>query len=111
LGGVLPSGESWVFAVPPNWHGITEIDFFVKHIYNIHDQGTIRPLASLPAMDPCILFEAGGEYYYINFCNDFLVRHGSDFASPDDFLRRREEFEGVTEELPADANQRWQGGP
>ncbi|KAJ6448253.1 hypothetical protein C8R45DRAFT_1224731 [Mycena sanguinolenta] len=49
-------------------------------------QGTIRPLAFLPVQDPCIVFKAGGNYYYIETCTGYVEDFGGDFASDDDFL-------------------------
>ncbi|KAJ6503576.1 hypothetical protein C8R45DRAFT_973277 [Mycena sanguinolenta] len=72
------------FRVRPSWHDLSEIDFFVRKVWNI--QGTIRPLAYLPICDPCIVFEADGQYYYLDTCSDYLDHFGGNFASDDEFL-------------------------
>ncbi|KAJ6614050.1 hypothetical protein B0H10DRAFT_2221656 [Mycena sp. CBHHK59/15] len=92
--------QSWFFTVPPDWHDLTEIDFYVKRLLKI--PGAIRPLAFLRACDPCLVFAADGEYYYINTCTEFLERFGGDFASDDEFLARLPGLKGVLEAFPAD---------
>ncbi|KAJ6619214.1 hypothetical protein B0H10DRAFT_2217073 [Mycena sp. CBHHK59/15] len=97
--------DTTFFLVPLEWHNLSEIDFCVKRLLKV--QGTIHPLAYLRMTDPCILFEADGQYYYINCCNDFLVRYGREFVSDDDFLTRRLQIKSVVEEFPLHSNQQY----
>ncbi|KAJ7467561.1 hypothetical protein FB451DRAFT_1258870 [Mycena latifolia] len=70
--------------VHPMWYDLTAMEFFVKRVAKV--AGTIRPLAYLPGVDPCVAFEAAGKYYYLNTASDYLERFGGDFDSHDDFL-------------------------
>ncbi|KAJ7256736.1 hypothetical protein C8J57DRAFT_1344205 [Mycena rebaudengoi] len=93
------------FAVSSDWHDLTEMDFFVKRLFKI--PGTIRPLAFLDYYEPCIVFEAGGEYCYLDTgSNDYLIHYGHAFASEDDFLaafiHRHPPLEGTIHEFPDD---------
>ncbi|KAJ7222543.1 hypothetical protein GGX14DRAFT_429031, partial [Mycena pura] len=74
------------FTVPPEWHDLTEMDFFARRVYKL--PGTVRPLAYLmDTPEACIAFEAGGEYYYLDTASrNFLVCYGGDFTSHDSFL-------------------------
>ncbi|KAF8139449.1 hypothetical protein K438DRAFT_1995990 [Mycena galopus ATCC 62051] len=69
------------------WHDLTELDFYVRRLFRIH--GPIRLLAFLDFYELCILFEASGEYCYLdtggNDCQ-CLVHYGHAFESPDEFL-------------------------
>ncbi|KAJ7251668.1 hypothetical protein C8J57DRAFT_1352228, partial [Mycena rebaudengoi] len=94
-----------LFAVSSDWHDLTEMDFFVKRLFKI--PGTIRPLAFLDYYKPCIVFEAGGEYCYLDTgSNDYLIHFGHAFASQDDFLaafiHRHPPLEGTIHEFPDD---------
>ncbi|KAJ7204736.1 hypothetical protein GGX14DRAFT_646032 [Mycena pura] len=73
------------FDVEDGWHDLSEVDFFVKRVAKV--QGEIRPLAFLPFHDPCIAFEAGGKYYFLNTATSYLDDFGGDYASDDDFLK------------------------
>ncbi|KAF8181235.1 hypothetical protein K438DRAFT_1768068 [Mycena galopus ATCC 62051] len=79
--------DEWTFfTVPTGWHDLTEMDYYVKRVFNL--PGTIRPLAFLDYQEPCIAFEADGEYYYIDTAsNEHLAHFGSNFTSDDHFLR------------------------
>ncbi|KAJ7207163.1 hypothetical protein GGX14DRAFT_698292 [Mycena pura] len=91
--------EYGVFLLGPGWHDLTEFDFYVKRLLNI--PGTPHPLAFLPyGPDPCVVFEASGEYYFLNLCKDYLERFGGDFASDDDFLARLPHATGKRKWLP-----------
>ncbi|KAJ7902324.1 hypothetical protein B0H13DRAFT_758747 [Mycena leptocephala] len=93
------------FKVPSHWHDLTEIDFHVKRVFGI--RGTVRPIAFKPLCEPCVLFEAGGEYYCITLVETVLVRYGGDFTGPDDFLKRRSSIEPVVEEFPDDYEEKY----
>ncbi|KAJ7226818.1 hypothetical protein GGX14DRAFT_627143 [Mycena pura] len=73
------------FTVEYGWHDLSEVDFFVKRVAKV--RGEIRPLAFLPFDDPCIVFEAGGKYYFLNTAVSYLDDFGGDYASDDDFLK------------------------
>ncbi|KAF8139446.1 hypothetical protein K438DRAFT_2030561 [Mycena galopus ATCC 62051] len=93
------------FAVTSFWHDLTEMDFFLRRIFKI--PGPIRPLAFLDYYEPCILFEASGEYCYLDTgSNDYLIHYGHAFASPDEFLtafiHRHTPLEGTVYEFPED---------
>ncbi|KAJ6447598.1 hypothetical protein C8R45DRAFT_1047486 [Mycena sanguinolenta] len=75
---------SHFFTASREWHGLSEMEFCVESVLEI--QGTIRPLAFLPVQDPCIVFKAGGNYYYLETCTGYVEDFGGDFASDDDFL-------------------------
>ncbi|KAF8183211.1 hypothetical protein K438DRAFT_1766895 [Mycena galopus ATCC 62051] len=72
------------FCISPEWHDLANMEFFVQRVCKV--RGTIRPLAFLPFPDACIAFEAGGQYYYLDTCRDYLERFGGNFASDDEFL-------------------------
>ncbi|KAJ6473760.1 hypothetical protein C8R45DRAFT_1103443 [Mycena sanguinolenta] len=93
------------FCVSPQWHDLTTSDFFIQRVCKIHDP--VRPLAFLPLPDACIAFEAGGEYFYLDTCTDFLERFGGDFASDDAFLAaltRPPGLTGTTYRFPNDTD-------
>ncbi|KAJ7510822.1 hypothetical protein B0H11DRAFT_2269348 [Mycena galericulata] len=70
--------------VHPMWYDLTMMEFFVRRVAKV--TGTIRPLAYLPGVDPCVAFEAAGKYYYLNTASDYLERFGGGFSSHDAFL-------------------------
>ncbi|KAJ6512489.1 hypothetical protein C8R45DRAFT_960572 [Mycena sanguinolenta] len=72
------------FTVGREWYDLTKMEFFVKRVMKIG--GTIRPLAFLPVQDPCIVFEAGGNYYFLDTCTSYVEDFGGNFASDDGFL-------------------------
>ncbi|KAF8171231.1 hypothetical protein K438DRAFT_2024115 [Mycena galopus ATCC 62051] len=93
------------FCISPEWHDLTEMEFFIKRLCKV--RGTIRPLAFLPFPEPCIAFEAGGMYYYLDTCRDFLERFGHNFASDDAFLSaftRRRRILGKLYRFPDDTD-------
>ncbi|KAF7335876.1 hypothetical protein MSAN_02324500 [Mycena sanguinolenta] len=80
-----PLIKRWFFAVKHVWHDLSEMEFLVHRV--AHIEGTIRPLAFVPdSPEPLVLFEAGGEYYYLNTLNDYWESYGGNFASHDAFL-------------------------
>ncbi|KAF8171232.1 hypothetical protein K438DRAFT_2024116 [Mycena galopus ATCC 62051] len=72
------------FYISPEWHDLASMEFFIQRVCKI--RGTIRPLAFLPVPGACIAFKAGGKYYYLDTCKDFLERFDGKFASDDEFL-------------------------
>ncbi|KAF7358577.1 hypothetical protein MSAN_01196000 [Mycena sanguinolenta] len=93
------------FTISPEWHDLTNMEFFIQRVCKI--RGTIRPLAFMPIPDACIAFEAGGKYYYLDTCKDFLERFGGNFASDDEFLAaftRRPRIGGALYRFPDDTD-------
>ncbi|KAJ6496029.1 hypothetical protein C8R45DRAFT_1072369 [Mycena sanguinolenta] len=91
------------FAAAPQWHGVTELEFLVKHFP--HVQGTIFPLAYLSVAGPCIVFEAGGKYHFLSTTTEFLESFDGAFASDDEFLAaftRPPHIRGMVHEFPED---------
>ncbi|KAJ6447599.1 hypothetical protein C8R45DRAFT_1224857 [Mycena sanguinolenta] len=72
------------FAVSQEWHDLSEMEFFVKRVMKIG--GTIRPLAYLAVQDPCIVFEASGNYYFLDRCTNYVEHFGGHFVSDENFL-------------------------
>ncbi|KAJ7062261.1 hypothetical protein C8F01DRAFT_1368887 [Mycena amicta] len=66
------------------WYDLSEMEFFVRRVAKV--PGTIRPLAFLDGVDPCIAFEADGQYYWLNTASSYLESFGGDFSSHDAFL-------------------------
>ncbi|KAF8128336.1 hypothetical protein K438DRAFT_1789558 [Mycena galopus ATCC 62051] len=98
------------FAVSSYWHDLSEMDFFLRRIFKI--PGPIRPLAFLDYYEPCILFEASGEYCYLDTgSNDYLIHYGHAFASPDEFLAAfthpDSPLEGTVYKFPEDTEERY----
>ncbi|KAF7357138.1 hypothetical protein MSAN_01308300 [Mycena sanguinolenta] len=92
--------------VHPMWYDLTAMKFFVKRVAKV--AGTIRPLAYLPGVDPCVAFEAAGKYYYLNTASDYLERFGGDFDSQDDFLAaftRYPPIKGAVHQFPDDTEE------
>ncbi|KAF7357127.1 hypothetical protein MSAN_01307000 [Mycena sanguinolenta] len=92
--------------VHPMWYDLTPMEFFVKRVAKV--AGTIRPLAYLPGVDPCVAFEAAGKYYYLNTASDYLERFGGDFDSHDDFLAaftRYPPIKGALHQFPDDTEE------
>ncbi|KAJ7222273.1 hypothetical protein GGX14DRAFT_428365 [Mycena pura] len=93
--------------VPPEWHDLTLIEFFVKRVAKV--PGIIRPLAYVPDVpDACVAFEAAGKYYYLNTAADYLERFGGGFFSHDDFLAaftRDPPIKGVMHQFPPDIDE------
>ncbi|KAJ7303078.1 hypothetical protein DFH08DRAFT_904299 [Mycena albidolilacea] len=92
--------------VHPMWYDLTAMEFFVKRVAKV--TGTIRPLAYLPGVDPCVAFEAAGKYYYLNTASDYLERFGGEFDSHDDFLTaftRYPPIKGAVHQFPDDTEE------
>ncbi|KAJ7062252.1 hypothetical protein C8F01DRAFT_1368879 [Mycena amicta] len=66
------------------WYDLSEMEFFVRRVAKV--PGTIRPLAFLDGVDPCIAFEADSKYYWLNTASSYLESFGGDFSSHDAFL-------------------------
>ncbi|KAJ7157495.1 hypothetical protein C8R46DRAFT_1040480 [Mycena filopes] len=91
--------QQYFFEVRARWHNLSELDFFVKRLMKV--PGTILPIAFYThAIDPCVLFEADGEYYEIDLMHCRLVRYGVEFASADDFLEQLPLLRGAVERFP-----------
>ncbi|KAF8157377.1 hypothetical protein K438DRAFT_1986690 [Mycena galopus ATCC 62051] len=89
-----------------DWENNLAGDFFAADFQNSRPH-PIRPLAFLDYYEPCILFEASGEYCYLDTgSNDYLIHYGHAFASPDEFLtafiHRHTPLEGTVYEFPED---------
>ncbi|KAF8128047.1 hypothetical protein K438DRAFT_1948899 [Mycena galopus ATCC 62051] len=92
--------------VPPKWYDLTMMEFFVKRVAKV--PGTIRPLAYLPDVDPCVAFEAAHKYYYLNTVSDYLESFGGDFDSHDDFLAAFTSYppiKGAVHQFPDDTEE------
>ncbi|KAJ6484076.1 TAP-like protein-domain-containing protein [Mycena sanguinolenta] len=93
-----------LFTVRPDWHDLTELEFLVTHLAKV--PGKIRPLAYLPVQQPCLVFEAGGKYHFLNGAMDYVESFNGNFASDNDFLlaatKRPETISGTKHWLPDD---------
>ncbi|KAK7014041.1 hypothetical protein R3P38DRAFT_3004583 [Favolaschia claudopus] len=88
--------NQFVFCVPPNWHNLTEIEFWIHRLFKI--EGDIYPLAYLHAGEGSIYFRADGKYYCV--CEgEYLDCYGSEFESDDDFLAKYSERQGYLQLL------------
>ncbi|KAJ7062253.1 hypothetical protein C8F01DRAFT_127274 [Mycena amicta] len=74
----------WSLEINEGWYDLSEMEFFVRRVAKV--PGTIRPLAFLDGVDPCIAFEADGKYYWLNTASNYLESFGGDFSSDDAFL-------------------------
>ncbi|KAK6977357.1 hypothetical protein R3P38DRAFT_2666813 [Favolaschia claudopus] len=102
--------NQFVFCVPPKWHNLTKIEFWIHHLFKI--EGDIYPLAYLHAgPDGSIFFRAGGKYYSV-CAGEFLDCYGSEFQNDDDFLASFSERQGYLQLLrtpfPDDTEEIWE---
>ncbi|KAJ7467436.1 hypothetical protein B0H11DRAFT_2239440 [Mycena galericulata] len=88
------------------WYDLTMIEFFVRRVAKV--AGTIRPLAYVPNVEPCVAFEAAGKYYFLNTAADILERFGGGFDSHDSFLAaftRDPRIKGAVHQFPNDTEE------
>ncbi|KAJ7062243.1 hypothetical protein C8F01DRAFT_1368873 [Mycena amicta] len=72
------------FDVQADWYDLSEMEFFVKRLTKVPD--TIRPLAFIETLYPCLAFEAAGKYYWLDTTSSYLERFGGGWLSHDAFL-------------------------
>ncbi|KAJ7062229.1 hypothetical protein C8F01DRAFT_127054 [Mycena amicta] len=103
--------ESWehrrFLDVNSDWHDLSDMEFFVRRVGNVF--GTIRPLAFLKAVQPCVAFEVASRYYWLNTKSNFLERFGGRWRSHDAFLAALTStqppvLKGAVHEFPPDVD-------
>ncbi|KAJ7062236.1 hypothetical protein C8F01DRAFT_1136978 [Mycena amicta] len=98
----------WNFLeVHDRWYDLSEMEFYVRRLAKV--SGTIRPLAFLEAVDPCIVFEAAGKYYWLDTACSLIERFGGRWSSHDAFLAAFINtdpplLKGAVHEFPAEAS-------
>ncbi|KAJ6495029.1 hypothetical protein C8R45DRAFT_926964 [Mycena sanguinolenta] len=93
-----------IFTVSPKSHDLTDMEFLVNSLAEV--LGKIRPLEYLPVQAPCVVFEVGGRYRFLNGTMDYVESFSGDFASDEEFLlaatERPESISGTKNFFPDD---------